>query len=154
MIDEFHGIECASPARRFRRDRRDRRSPDRRPSANTPAGILRSRARSIERLERWLRKSLSVPEMEVGWTHGDFHLGNVLIDDRDDRIVGVVDWGRAESDGLTVLDGSRSFSWNEPRAREEEIGTLVLALLNDVQLAPADRARSAVLAELRRLAAT
>lgn len=120
--------------------------------ANTSAGVFRCRARSIDRLAVWLRQSLLGLELEVGWTHGDFHLGNVLIDDGD-HVVGVVDWGRAESDGLTVLDGFTLIVLERAKSAGEEISSLVLELLRDVELAPADRAHVDVLAELQTLVA-
>jgi hypothetical protein len=108
--------------------------------ANTPAGIFRHRAGSIDRLETWLRRSLVGHHLEIGWTHGDFHLGNVLIDDHGDHVVGVVDWGRAESDGLTVLDGLTLLVLERAKSTGQDIGSLVLDLLRDVNPPSAERA--------------
>ena len=99
----------------------------------------------------WLRQSLLGLELEVGWTHGDFHLGNVLIGDFDDHVVGVVDWGRAESDGLTVLDGFTLIILERAKSAGEEISSFVLELLRDVELPLADRAHFDVLGELQAL---
>jgi hypothetical protein len=119
--------------------------------ANTPAGVFRSRTHSIDRLAVWLRQSLLGLDLEVGWTHGDFHLGNVMIDDSGDHVVGVVDWGRAESDGLTVLDGFTLIVLERAKSAGEEISPFLLELLRDVGLPQTERVHSDVLGELQAL---
>lgn len=151
VIDDFHRVS----ARRRQVDAKVLGAIVDRPidvlRANTSAGVFRSRARSIDRLAVWLRQSLLGLELEVGWTHGDFHLGNVLIDDLGDHVVGVVDWGRAESDGLTVLDGFTLIVLERAKSAGEEISSFVLELLRDVGLPLADRAHSDLLGELQAL---
>jgi hypothetical protein len=117
--------------------------------ANTPAGVLRCRGRSIDRLAVWLRHSLLGLDLEVGWTHGDFHLGNILIDDLGNHVVGVIDWGRAESDGLTVLDGFTLIVLERAKSADEEISPFLLRLLGDVGLPQSQRVHADVLAELQ-----
>ncbi|HEY5438344.1 MAG TPA: aminoglycoside phosphotransferase family protein [Acidimicrobiales bacterium] len=119
--------------------------------ANTPAGIFRSRASSIDRLAAWLRQSLVGLDFEVGWTHGDYHLGNVLIDDLGNHVVGVVDWGRAESDGLTVLDGFTLIVLERAKSAGKEISPFLLELLKDCGVAQSERSHSDALGELRAL---
>jgi hypothetical protein len=151
VIDDFHRVS----ARRRHVDAKVLGAIVDRPidvlRANTSAGVFRCRARSIDRLAVWLRQSLLGLELEVGWTHGDFHLGNVLIDDVSDDVVGVIDWGRAESDGLTVLDGFTLILWERAQSAGEEISSFVLELLRDVELPLADRAHFDVLDELQAL---
>ena len=118
---------------------------------NTPAGIFRCRTRSIDRMAVWLRESLLGHELELGWTHGDFHLGNVLIDDSGTHVVGVIDWGRAEPDGLTVLDGFTLIVLERAKSAGAEISSFVLELLRDVERPLADRAHFDVLEELQTL---
>ena len=151
VIDDFHRVS----ARRRQVDAKVLGAIVDRPidvlRANTSAGVFRSRARSIDRLAVWLRQSLLGLELEVGWTHGDFHLGNVLIDDFGNHVVGVVDWGRAEPDGLTVLDGFTLIVLERAKSAGEEISSFVLELLRDVGLPLADRAHIDVLGELQAL---
>ena len=151
VIDDFHRVS----ARRRKVDAKVLGAIVDRPidvlRANTSAGVFHCRARSIDRLAVWLRQSLLGLELEVGWTHGDFHLGNILIDDFGDHVVGVVDWGRAESDGLTVLDGFTLIVLERAKSTGEEISSFVLELLRDVGLPLADRAHFDVLGELQAL---
>lgn len=119
--------------------------------STTPTGVFGFRARSIDRLGVWLRHSLLDLDLEVGWTHGDYHLGNVLIDDHGDHVVGVIDWGRAESDGLTILDGFTLIVWERAKIAGKEISTFVLELLRDDRLPPIERAHLDVLTELETL---
>jgi hypothetical protein len=119
--------------------------------ANTPAGIFRSRARSIDRLEVWLWQSLIDLDLEIGWTHGDFHLGNILIDEGSDRVVGVIDWGRAESDGLIVLDGFTLIILERAKGAGEDFSPFVLGLLSELERPLGERVQGDVLAELEAL---
>lgn len=122
--------------------------------ANTSAGLFHFRARSLDRLAAWLRLSLVGLDLEIGWTHGDFHLGNVLIDDSGRRVVGVIDWGRAESDGLTVLDGFTLVVLERATATGQEIGSYLLELLNDVERSDVERVHDEILRELQGLLKT
>ena len=119
--------------------------------AKTSAGLFRCRARALERLASWLRLSLLGLDLEVGWTHGDFHLGNVLIDDLERRVVGIVDWGRAEPDGLTVLDGFTLIAVERAKITGQEFGSYILELLEDVDRPLTDRVHGDALGELQQL---
>lgn len=57
----------------------------------------------IKRLADALYSDLAGREMTVGWTHGDFHLGNIIVGP-DRRVTGIVDWGEAREHDLPVLD--------------------------------------------------
>ncbi len=118
---------------------------------NTPAGVFHGRARSIERLATWLRRSMLGLELEVGWTHGDYHLGNVLIDDSDGHVVGIVDWGRAQPDELAVLDGFTLIVVERAKIAEVEMSPYLLELLLDLGRQRGDSVRGDVLDELRSL---
>lgn len=118
---------------------------------NTTAGFLGRRSHAIDRLTQWLRRSLIDQELECGWSHGDYHLGNVLVNDNSNEVVGIIDWGRAESDGLTLLDGFTLIIFERAVFAGEEIGSFVLELLRDVTAAYIDRSHPEVLVELRAL---
>jgi Phosphotransferase enzyme family len=50
-----------------------------------------------------LRADLAGRPLTLGWTHGDFHPGNLLVS-ADGRVIGIVDWGGAHEQDLSVLD--------------------------------------------------
>jgi O-antigen/teichoic acid export membrane protein len=50
-----------------------------------------------------LRKDLAGRQVALGWTHGDFHPGNLLIDGSG-QVSGIVDWSQAREQDLLALD--------------------------------------------------
>jgi Ser/Thr protein kinase RdoA (MazF antagonist) len=58
---------------------------------------------AVGRLAESLRADLSGRMLTLGWTHGDFHPGNLLVG-ADGRVTGIVDWGEARDEDLPVLD--------------------------------------------------
>ncbi len=118
--------------------------------ANTPPGPFHCRTRAIDQLSKWLRRSLLGVQLNVGWTHGDFHLGNVLLT-VDSDVRGVIDWGRAESDGLTVLDGCTLVAFERAKQSGKEFSAFLLELLSDAGPGRSVRRHSDVLDELRTL---
>lgn len=58
---------------------------------------------AVGRLAEVLRTDLAGRLLTLGWTHGDFHPGNVLAS-ADGRVTGIVDWGEAREQDLPVLD--------------------------------------------------
>ena len=58
---------------------------------------------AVGRLAEALRADLSGRMLTLGWTHGDFHAGNLLVG-ADGRVTGIVDWGEARDEDLPVLD--------------------------------------------------
>ena len=50
----------------------------------------------IQRLADALYSDLAGREMTVGWTHGDFHLGNIIVGP-DRRVTGSLTWARPAS---------------------------------------------------------
>ncbi len=73
-----------------------------------PAELVRARlgaraqVRSLDGLVRELRGTLAGRCEQLGWTHGDFHPGNVLFEDG--NVTGIVDWDQADDSGLIALD--------------------------------------------------
>lgn len=57
-------------------------------------------------LRRELVASLEGCRVEQGWQHGDFSLGNVLIDPVRRRVAGIIDWGGSASDEIVGVDPS------------------------------------------------
>jgi hypothetical protein len=60
-------------------------------------------ARAVERLREILRHGLTDRTLPVGWIHGDFWPGNVLLAP-DGTICGLIDWGQADDRHLGVVD--------------------------------------------------
>ena len=74
------------------------------PAASVVAEALGSarQRRALDHLTAELRTTLAGRTAWLGWTHGDFHPGNVLYDGG--RVSGIVDWDQATEDGLVALD--------------------------------------------------
>ncbi len=60
----------------------------------------------------------------VGWTHGDYSPGNLLLDTTG-VLAGVVDWGRAQPDGPAVLDIVILLLTTESQCGGRELGPVV-----------------------------
>jgi aminoglycoside phosphotransferase (APT) family kinase protein len=58
---------------------------------------------AVSHLADALRGDLAGRMVTLGWTHGDFHPGNLLVG-ADGRVTGIVDWGEARDEDLPVLD--------------------------------------------------
>ena len=57
----------------------------------------------VKRLAGTLRSDLAGRELTLGWAHGDFHPGNIMLS-ADRRVTGIVDWGEAREHDLPALD--------------------------------------------------
>jgi O-antigen/teichoic acid export membrane protein len=71
-----------------------------------PAGRLRSavpRKDAVDRLAAALRTRLAGRRVRLGWTHGDFYPGNILVGPSG-RVTGIVDWSQVREDDLIILD--------------------------------------------------
>jgi O-antigen/teichoic acid export membrane protein len=74
-------------------------------SRTHPSGQVSARqTRSVERLEARLSSALVGRHLQLGWVHGDFTPGNVMMDDQDMRVQGILDWSQARPDGVAALD--------------------------------------------------
>jgi hypothetical protein len=58
---------------------------------------------ALDRMEQALSVRLCGLRLATGWTHGDYHPGNVL-SSPDGHTTGIVDWCAAEADGMVLLD--------------------------------------------------
>ena len=61
-------------------------------------------ARKIDQLEELLRAYLQGAELPLTWIHGDFWLGNLLIDTAAGGFSGVIDWDRASPNEIPLHD--------------------------------------------------
>jgi len=68
--------------------------------------VLRPRgeaSRALDRVGVLTRAGLAGAQVRLGWTHGDFHPGNVLVGG-DGQVTGIVDWDQARERDITTTD--------------------------------------------------
>ncbi|MBF9066535.1 aminoglycoside phosphotransferase family protein [Streptacidiphilus fuscans] len=85
-----------------------------------------------------LRGALDGRTVAVGWTHGDYHPGNVLLDEEGSRVTGIVDWGEARADGPVVVDAATFVLMVRCLRNGADLGPVVAGILHDGALAPED----------------
>jgi len=106
------------------------------PACRTPAGAA-ALALLRGRLEDGLR---AAGELRVGWTHGDFHPGNVLLDPGGGEVTGVIDWVQSQREGPTEVDPRMYAFALRHRLSGREFGLCVVDALRAGGLTPEDRA--------------
>lgn len=73
-------------------------------SAGMPRYRSGRRAASFEALRHRLDAALAGAELTEGWTHGDYHPGNVLLGGAPLHVTGVFDWSSGRADGPCEID--------------------------------------------------
>jgi O-antigen/teichoic acid export membrane protein len=97
-----------------------------------PAGRLRAAVRrkdAVDRLAAYLHSQLAGRWVSLGWTHGDFFPGNVLVGPGG-RVTGIVDWSQLREDDLVVLDIAFWLLTVPRPGQAREIGARVAARLD------------------------
>ncbi|TQF73954.1 phosphotransferase [Rhodococcus spelaei] len=95
-----------------------------------PSEVLRRAVRpgkscaAIDRLVAALHDDLEGRPVRLGWTHGDFHPGNLMLADSG-SVSGIIDWGRAHPDDLAVLDTTHWLLTSPVPGRRKEFGRRV-----------------------------
>jgi Ser/Thr protein kinase RdoA (MazF antagonist) len=84
--------------------------------------------RAVERVAAILRARLAGAQLPLGWTHGDFHPGNVLVDG-DGRVSGIVDWDQARERDIIAVDLAFWLLTVPSPGRGQEFGGRVTARL-------------------------
>ena len=92
-----------------------------------PLAELQGR-QGVEHVRARLHRGLAGLTLRVGWIHGDFVPGNVLVDGG--RVSAIIDWDRAAPDDLPVLDHLQ-FAL---AMRRGELGRLVVSVLQGAPL--------------------
>ncbi|WP_037571666.1 phosphotransferase [Phaeacidiphilus oryzae] len=92
-------------------------------------------------LERRLRTGLVDREVLCGWTHGDFHPGNVLLRPGASGPVAtaVIDWVQGCPDGPAAIDGCMYLLARRHDSTGRELGACVVDVLRSGGLGPAER---------------
>jgi aminoglycoside phosphotransferase len=105
--------------------------------------VLASRregSESLDRLDRLvaeLRGALEGVELGVGWIHGDYWLGNVLID-AEGEITGIIDWDRAAAAHPRTHDLLHLLIYTRKLLEDIEPGEIIRRLLNGEAWTPAE----------------
>jgi aminoglycoside phosphotransferase (APT) family kinase protein len=84
----------------------------------------------LSNLREGLRSALDAQPARVGWIHGDYWLGNVLVDS-DGEVSGIVDWDRAGSEQLPHHDIFHLLFYSRSLMQHVELGRIVRAALVD-----------------------
>jgi aminoglycoside phosphotransferase len=90
--------------------------------------VLAGRARGVlPELRAELHAALNGRRIHVGWVHGDFWLGNVLVDD--DTVTGVVDWDQAADGEPGLQDIVHLLLYTRCLAEGRQLGAVIAELL-------------------------
>ncbi|WP_084729131.1 phosphotransferase family protein [Streptacidiphilus neutrinimicus] len=76
--------------------------------------------------------------LAVGWAHGDYHPGNLLLDERSSRVTGVIDWGEGREDGPVAVDACTFVLMLRCLRTGAALGPLVASILRAGALTPDD----------------
>jgi len=83
----------------------------------------------LSRLTADVRTALIGRRLRMSWVHGDFWLGNVLVDADGSTVAGVVDWDSAGSHELPVLDLLHLVVYTRSLVERRELGGVVRDLV-------------------------
>jgi hypothetical protein len=90
----------------------------------TPA--IRRAVPALGRLRDVLRDSLGGRRVAGSWSHGDYWLGNVLVDPATRAVTGIVDWEHARPHEPSALDLAHLLVCATADARRREVGSVVV----------------------------
>lgn len=86
-------------------------------------------ARGTVALEARLRGELLGRTCTTAWIHGDLWLGNVLLDERAERIQGLVDWDAAVPQGVPLVDLLHLLVATRSSVEHAHLGAVVASVL-------------------------
>jgi hypothetical protein len=86
-----------------------------------------------------LQCALSGRRLSVGWTHGDFHAGNVLLARPRGDLLGVIDWAGAVPDGPSAIDCRTFVLTMRHQYGGRQFGRIVADAVGNASLRPEDR---------------
>ncbi|AMW14258.1 hypothetical protein A4E84_35050 [Streptomyces qaidamensis] len=96
-------------------------------------------AEALVAVREMVESELAGRRLLVGWTHGDFHPGNVLLAERPGTLSGVIDWAGAVPDGPSLLDCHTFVLTMRHQLTGREFGGVVADVVRRAGLVPEDR---------------
>lgn len=112
-----------------------------RPARAVDRVLSSSRSASLRALVRGLSEDLEGRTLALGWVHGDFAPGNVLMDPDGRRVTGIIDWELSSRSELLALDVATFLLAAQARGAGRGLGAVIVALLGN---ASASELRSAL----------
>ncbi|MFE1287107.1 phosphotransferase [Streptomyces sp. NPDC058751] len=109
-------------------------------SAGMPRYRSGRRAAGFEALRHRLDAALAGAVLTEGWTHGDYHPGNVLLGGVPLQVTGVFDWSSGRSDGPCEIDAYTFVIALRSTLTGRPLGGLVAETLRAGRVPDADRA--------------
>ncbi|MFF3306425.1 phosphotransferase family protein [Streptomyces sp. NPDC002952] len=109
-------------------------------SAGMPLYRSGRRAAGFETLRHRLDAALAGAVLTEGWTHGDYHPGNVLLDGDPLQVTGVFDWSSGRADGPCEIDAYSFVMALRSTLTGRPLGGLVADTLRAGRVPDADRA--------------
>jgi hypothetical protein len=94
---------------------------------------------AVERLRWRLHAAWAGRHVEIGWVHGDFWPGNVIVDPATGAAAGIIDWEWAGADELPAQDLVYACVHTRIRAGGAELGDVVAGLLASPRWGAAER---------------
>jgi hypothetical protein len=96
-------------------------------------------AEALTVLGEHLMRELTGRRLLVAWTHGDFHPGNVLWEEEQGELGGVIDWAGAVPDGPSLLDCHTFVLTMRHQRQGRQFGRVVADAVRRGSLPPEDR---------------
>ncbi|MCX4585251.1 phosphotransferase family protein [Streptomyces sp. NBC_01481] len=96
-------------------------------------------AAATEALRERLVRGLAGRTLTVAWTHGDFHPGNILLNEKHGTITGVIDWANARPDGPCAIDSYIFVLTLRHQRGGRQLGRIVADVVRRGSLLPEDR---------------
>ena len=92
-------------------------------------------AAALETLRGRLHAGFAGRRILVGWTHGDFAPGNVIVSEDGRQVTGIVDWATAQPDGPAPADEQLFRLALQRETHGQELGAVVVqALRGEIQI--------------------
>jgi hypothetical protein len=94
----------------------------------------------LRELGKEIEKKLRGHSFAVGWVHGDFWPGNILVNPDNNQVVGLVDWEDFETDFPPSLDLVNMMVSMRRSKSKKELGAIVVDLLKEGAWYPHEQA--------------
>ncbi|WP_217240991.1 phosphotransferase family protein [Streptomyces sp. AC555_RSS877] len=96
-------------------------------------------AEALRVLGERLVRELTGRRLLLAWTHGDYHPGNVLLEEGQGALCGVIDWAGALPDGPSLLDCHTFVLTMRHQQEGRQFGRIVAEVVRRGSLLPEDR---------------